>query len=165
MVVAAILAHCPPRLPAQTLAESIVLASRFAGCYELSVPSWNTKEARMNELLPMRFQLTMLPESETGGIGFVARNQDPKVHYAMVLPSWKADPGGSLALRWSTGYAGYPIRFTELSAAMLTKRSATELRGRAHSWKDTDPYPPDLRNDHNSLQVVAHRVGCQEPEK
>ena len=34
----------------------------------------------MNELLPMRFQLTMLPESETGGIGFVARNQDPKVH-------------------------------------------------------------------------------------
>jgi hypothetical protein len=93
----------------------------------------------------------MLRDPAPGGKGFIARNQDSKVHYAMVFPSWKANPDGTLDLSWSTGYVGYEIEFTG---------SATELSGMAHFRTDTDPDPPDARTNRKSLAVVAHRVGC-----
>jgi hypothetical protein len=70
-----------------SLAKSLALASPFAGCYELRVPAWSATEACKNDLLPTRFQLTMLLDPAPGGKEFVARNQDSKVHYAMLLPS------------------------------------------------------------------------------
>jgi len=117
----------------------------------------------MNDLLPTRFQLTMNPQPETGG--FVARNQDAQVHYAMLFRSWKANPDGTLDLSWGTGFAGYGVRFTGLSAVILTTHSTTELRGTAYFWTDTDQYPPNSQNDHKSVQAVAHRAACQEKAK
>ena len=52
--------------------HSLALAIPFAGCYELRVPSWSAAEARKNDLLPARFQLTMLLDSRPGGKRFLA---------------------------------------------------------------------------------------------
>jgi hypothetical protein len=144
------------KIYAQPLSRSAELARRFAACYELSVPSWSVSQTKQDKILPLRFQLTMVPDSASRD--FIAKNQDPKTYY-MVGHDWKVTPDGTLELIWGTGYVGYTIRFTSLAAATLSARTDTELHGTAHYFTDAPILPgePDF-------SVVARRVACPQPK-
>jgi hypothetical protein len=128
----------------------IIRARPFAGCYELHVPAWTAEETRRNDLLPMRFRLTLQLDPSSKGRGFVARSLDSRTHYVMTS-SWHIDSDGALALGWGTGYVGYRIHLTG---------SAQVLSGTAYYWTDTDPYPP--KNARSFMKVVAHRTECKD---
>jgi hypothetical protein len=135
-----------------TLSKSFILVKPLAGCYDLRVPSWKADEARRNDFLPMRFQLTVQLDLSSKGQAFVARSLDSRVHYGMKT-SWNANSDGTVALGWGTWYAGYIIRLTG---------APTELHGTAQFWTDTDPYPLHTPTDRNTMKVVAHRVECKD---
>ena len=126
----------------------------FVGCYELHVVGERqTKTKNTEDLFPRRFQLVMRPSADKDG--FAVRTLDPKVADSSLMASmssWNANLDGTLSIVWSTGYVGYSVRL---------KRSGTELRGTAHYFTDTDPFPPTNRDS----SVVAQRVECKVSEK
>lgn len=125
----------------------------FAGCYELHVVGERqTKTKNTEDLFPRRFQLVMRPSDKDG---FAVRTLDPKVADSSLMASmssWNANLDSTLRIVWSTGYVGYSVRL---------KRSGPELRGTAHYFTDTDPFPPTNRD----LSAVAQRVECKVSEK
>jgi hypothetical protein len=126
----------------------------FVGCYELHVVGERqTKTKNTEDLFPRRFQLVMRPSADK--VGFAVRTLDPKVADSSLMASmssWNANLDGTLRIVWSTGYVGYGVRL---------KRSGPELRGTAHYFTDTDPFPPTNRD----LSAVAQRVECKVSEK
>ena len=125
----------------------------FAGCYELHVPGAHRPNAKKtDDYFPRRFQLTMRPSTDKHA--FVVRTLDPKVEDSSLMASmssWNA-LDGTLRIVWSTGYVGYDVHLSG---------SGTELRGTAHYFTDTEPFPRTNRD----TTVVAERVGCKESEK
>jgi hypothetical protein len=125
----------------------------FVGCYELRVLADHPSSAPKTDFLPRRFELTTRPSSSKGA--FVARNLDSKVADSSLMSSmssWNANLDGTVHIVWSTRYVGYDIQLGG---------SGTELRGTAHYFTDTDPFPRTNRN----TPVVAQRVACKESGK
>ena len=132
------------------LAKWYLQTRQAAGCYELRVLGWTPAELKQNDVLPMRFELTLSLDPLRKG-WLKARNLDPQVRYRMVGSSWNIDSRGVLLLDWSTGYVGYNIQLTG---------SAEHLRGRAHWWTDTGPLPGF--NPISDWYVEASRFACKE---
>jgi hypothetical protein len=126
----------------------------FAGCYELHVPAARPSNAKKtDDALPRRFQLTVRPS--TNKDAFLVRTLDPKIGDSSLMASmssWNANLDGTLHIVWNTGYVGYDVRLSG---------SGPELRGTAHYFTDTEPFPRTNRD----MAVVAQRVGCKESEK
>ena len=137
--------------------ENILLKSlAFVGCYELHIPTSDSASAKRkkDDFLPRRFQLTTRPSTENT---FVARNLDSKVRWDLsILSSWHLNNDSTLRVVWSTGFVGYDMQLSG---------SRAELRGTAHYFTDTDPYPPDPRTNRNSMTVVVQRAECKDSEK
>ena len=55
---------------------------------------------------------------------------------------WNVNVDGTLHIVWSTDYVGWTVRLSG---------SGPELRGSAHYFTDTDPFPPTSRD----IAVVA----------
>ena len=132
------------------LAKWYLQARQAAGCYELRVPGWNAADGKRNDVLPLRFELTINLDPLRRG-WLTARNLDPHVRYELIGSSWTVDSHGVLRLDWSTGYVGYNIQLSG---------SAEHLRGMAHWWTDTGPLPGF--NPVTDWSVVANRFACKE---
>ena len=77
--------------------------------------------------------------------GFVVRTLNPKVADSTLMASmsfWNVNVDGTLHIVWSTDYVGWTVRLSG---------SGPELRGSAHYFTDTDPFPPTSRD----IAVVA----------